>query len=185
MNAIKYLIAVVTLCVFMTSCDGYVIYNNIVINKSLQDIYLTLYANDDDNCRHNRGFYYSKNGFCYPVTYIGKEDTEINCPLEWLRLEPGESIKFTSDDTALFVSEKYPEFRNTDAIWLNQNCIKKILIGDNLDQSGDTPVCNEQLAPEYWSKSSNWIIQNKKSDYIEFCLVIDDEVIREHSVPAD
>lgn len=185
-NIFKHFLIVVTLCVLMTSCDPMTYYNYIVSNNSSQDIYLILYPDarlikDEDICRDCNS-YCSNNGFSYIVSLIRKDETDINYPLEWVCLKPGESIQFTHEEVEMFVN-KNPEYKFSGAIWIRKNCIQKILIGDNLDQSGEAPVCDEKLSKGYWSNSSNWIIQNKKYDSIDYWLVIDDEVIREHSVP--
>ena len=111
------------------------------------------------------------------MTFSGNEKAEFNCPLQSLELKSGESVNLSI--CRISVINENPEIYGTYAIWLNHNCLKQIVIGEGVDN------LNSELSNNYWMKSSNWTIQNKKSDSIEYWLVIDDEVIREHSSPAE
>ena len=168
----------IILCIALTGCEGENDYNYIVRNNSSQDIYLILHpdknnALSDYDCERYGGSFSSYNGFGYSVTYLENEDKEIDCPLHSLSLKPGESVKFTYGEFGGNIITN-PETTNTHAIWLRRNCLKQILIRE------DSEINNSELSYGYWSKSSNWIIQNKKSYTIDYLLIIDDEVIRNH-----
>lgn len=178
----------IVFCVFMTSCEGEVVYNYIISNNSSQNIHLILYPDEKniiDDSYHNKygNGYLSNNGFWYIVTFLGNEKAEFDCPLQSLELKSGESVNFSIGRISAI--NENPEIYGTYAIWLNKNCIQKILIEGDTDQSWVSPISLPPLSLKYWTQSSNWIIQNKKSDSIEYWLVIDDEVIREHGTAAD
>ena len=46
----------------------------------------------------------------------------------------------------------------------------------------DSEMNHLELPADYWSKSPNWVIQTKRIDWIEYWLIIDDEVIREYGI---
>ena len=178
-SLICHIIIGITLCGILTSCEGELCYNYIVSNNSSQDIHLILYSYDkdenDDYNQHYDHIYMSNNGYLYSVIYLGNENKNVDFPLQSLCLNPGESIRFATFEFGENLTIN-PETPDTRAIWLGQNCLKQVLIGE------DSEMNHLELSSDYWSKSPNWIIQNKKIDSIEYWLIIDDKVIREYGI---
>ena len=176
-----HIIIGITLCGILTSCEGRdLFYNYIISNNSSQEIHLIFYPyekdEDDYVYKDYAPIYRSNNGFWYGVSYLGKEQTVLNnLPLQSLSLPPGESIVFTYPEYGENLTIN-PETPDTRAIWLRQNCVKQILIGE------DSEMNHLELPADYWSKSPNWVIQTKRIDWIEYWLIIDDEVIREYGI---
>ncbi|MBD5196921.1 MAG: hypothetical protein HDS89_05655 [Bacteroidales bacterium] len=168
------------LCVCMCSCDPWTTYNYIITNKSSQDLSIILYPEENpypENLFGNGGVAYEPNpNHLYEVRYLGNESVLIDYPITLLNLRSGISIQFSEyDDNHLFVSKK-PEKGGSAPLWMQNNCINKILIKDE-DNS-----FKGEISVEYWSNPRNWIMQNKKYDSIEYWLIIDDEVIREYGI---
>ena len=180
MKTLIYILTFIISCILTTSCERGGRYYYIVSNNSSQEIHLILYPDekdikDDLYCQCYNHIYWNNNGYWYDVRYLENETKEMDSPLLSINLKCGESIKFTLYDPSEYITEN-PEIPNTYAIWLRQNCLNQILIVE------DSEIKSSELSYDYWSKSSNWIIQNESQYSIEYWLVIDDEVIREYGI---
>ena len=180
-SVIHYILTLTTLCIALTNCEGEpeLVYDYIVNNNSSQEIHLILYPYEtigNDSWLTYYNHYFSNNEFSYDVSYLGNEEKKFYVyPSQSISIKPGESIKFEYIKLDNHLT-KNPETYGTTAIWLRKNCLKQILIGE------DSEILNSELSYEYWSNSSNWIMQNESQYSIEYWLVIDDEVIREYGI---
>ena len=180
MRYIIYQIFLYTIfCVCMCSCDPTTSYNYIINNRSCQNLSIIFYPEENpltpspDVKEYTYG---TLNGHLYWISYVGNESDLIDYPIKSLNLNAGESLKFLElSYYHLFIS-KNPEKGGSAPLWMQNNCIEKIII------VSDDKTTEREISVDYWSNPRNWIIQNKKYDSIEYWLVIDDGVIREHSI---
>lgn len=166
----------------MSSCDPCTSYNYIINNKSSQNLSLILYPEKNpfpDNPTTEGGVYGTGTGHLYDISYIGNESLLIDYPITTLNLKSKNSLRFFELSCYHVSINKDPEKGGSAPLWLQNNCIEKILIVNDRENS------EKEISVDYWSNPANWSKRNKKSTSVEYWLVIDDEVIREHSSPAE
>lgn len=173
----KYSINIIIICISITilcSCDLRMVYDYTISNKYANNVFLEVYplkkVEEDPEYNGNWLQYYEPY-----LTNNAKEDEEQDFLFE-IHSTGSITFSYLSNSTGIF--DKNHDKKHSRPLWLQHNCIRKIYVKSDNDYTVEIPV-------EYWSDSSNWIKQKEAWDLVEFTLIIDDEVIREHSSPAE
>lgn len=150
----------------MTSCFHEADYRYAISNKSSEPITILFLPQDWREWELERGELHWP---YFTVYLLGNGYEKIEYYKSPFELKPGESLMFSH-------VQEYSTVRKNprNPLWRKDHLIDKILIGDGAESA------QKEIPEDYWSNSSNWIMREKETEYVEYWLDIDDEVIREH-----
>ncbi|MDE7437218.1 MAG: hypothetical protein K2M93_01910 [Muribaculaceae bacterium] len=159
----------------LVSCDPSSEYVYIISNRSSETIHLLFYPQDWVEGALEAGKpYWNYNS----VYLLGNGSEKIDYYRSPFELKPGESLKFSDIVELSAYVQKTPEHESRP-LWLKDYYIDRILVG------GDPDNAQKEIAEDYWSYRSNWSQQNKKKRYVEYWLIIDDDVVNNNYAPIN
>lgn len=163
-------LAVCILGLCMTSCAEPTDYRYVISNKCSETITLEFLPQDWAEWELERGDL----SWPYIAVYLlGDGYEKIDDYRSPFELKPGESLMFSWIDDSMGLRNR------ENPLWKKNHLIDKILIGEDPDDS------QKEISEDYWSNRENWIIREKESEYVEYWLDIDDEVINNNYTPIN
>lgn len=164
-------IAICIIGISMTSCFHEADYRYVISNKSSDPITIVFLPQNWAEWELERGELY----WGYPAVYLlGNGYKKIDYYKSPFELKPGESLMFS------YVQEYSKVRKNPDnPLWQKDHLIDKILIGNDIVDS------QKEIPEDYWSNRNNWIMREKETEYVEYWLDIDDNIINNNYTPIN